>query len=54
MNTSHLSRRFLRVRFIDFYMVSDRAGSLDDDEPFLPDVEQVFGQKLSHVNGCIN
>jgi hypothetical protein len=33
-------------------MVSE-LGSLDDDGHFPPDVEYMFGQKLSHVRGRV-
>jgi hypothetical protein len=46
---------FLSIRLLKVSSMSHRlshgirAGSLEDDGHFPPDVEYVFGQKLSHV-----
>jgi hypothetical protein len=53
MDIPPLSRRLLKVSKTHRLLHGIRAGSLDDDEPFPPDVKQVFSQKLSHVKGHV-
>jgi hypothetical protein len=53
MDTPPLSRRLLRVSKAHELLHGIRAGSFDNDVPFPPVVEHVFGQKMPHVRGRV-
>jgi hypothetical protein len=53
MDTLPLSTRLLKVSKAHELLHNIRASSFDDDESFPPDVEHVFGQKLTHVKGRV-